>query len=99
FVKTKVRTFTLDSIKELGVDRAPDIIKIDVEGAEALVLKGARKTITKHRPLILLEIHSIINMFNVLSFLASVSYETEMLKKEKDGRCFIEARSKKQEGQ
>jgi hypothetical protein len=34
---------------------APTVLKIDVEGAEMLVLKGAKHTITKHRPAILVE--------------------------------------------
>lgn len=36
---------------------APDIIKIDVEGHEVKVLKGLQKTISKHKPLIFLELH------------------------------------------
>ena len=39
-----------------GFDLAPTIIKIDVEGLELAVLRGAARTIERHRPLILLEL-------------------------------------------
>ena len=35
---------------------AVDIIKIDVEGAEASVLEGARQTLSRYRPVLLIEI-------------------------------------------
>jgi len=35
----------------------PEIIKIDVEGAETAVLKGARETLNLYKPLIFLSIH------------------------------------------
>jgi len=34
---------------------SPDLMKIDVEGAEGLVLKGAMETLKVHRPTIFLE--------------------------------------------
>ena len=48
-----MRTEDLDSSLPDGY--APDLIKIDVEGAEHLVLAGARETIRRHRPLVLFE--------------------------------------------
>ena len=36
----------------------PTFIKIDVEGAGAMVLEGARETIQRHQPLINAEFHS-----------------------------------------
>ena len=42
-------------VQEKGIQ--PGCIKIDAEGAELGVLKGASQTITKYKPLILLSIH------------------------------------------
>lgn len=52
-----VPTDTADELVASGL-RAPAVLKVDVEGAEALVLRGARETIAAHRPLLALEIHS-----------------------------------------
>lgn len=35
-----------------------DFIKLDVESAEGLVMEGMRETLTRYRPLVLLEVHS-----------------------------------------
>lgn len=48
-----VRTARLDSLAL----RPPDVIKIDVEGAEAAVLAGMMDTIRLHRPILIIEIH------------------------------------------
>ena len=69
-----------------------DLIKIDVEGAEALVLRGGYKTIVSHKPLIFLEVHSIKAMFEVMDFFRSVSYTAKIIHEETDGRCFLEAK-------
>lgn len=51
---------TLDSLKDPrdGSTIKPDCIKIDVEGHECKVLRGAQKTITTNRPVIFIEVHS-----------------------------------------
>lgn len=49
-----VEQTTLDSA--LG-SRAPALIKIDVEGGELAVLDGARATILRHRPALLIEVN------------------------------------------
>ena len=48
-----VRTELLDNI--IPADKTIDFIKIDVEGAEMLVLEGAQKTINRCKPIIVFE--------------------------------------------
>lgn len=48
----------LDTIVEQEALETVDLIKVDVEGAEVLVLEGAAKTIQSHRPDILIEVAS-----------------------------------------
>jgi len=54
--KIIVPTETLDKIINLNSDLKVDLIKLDVEGHEASVFKGARKIILKYRPLIYVEV-------------------------------------------
>jgi hypothetical protein len=49
----KVRTTTLDDY--ILNHKPPTIMKIDVEGGEPLVLKGALKSLKKYNPMIIME--------------------------------------------
>jgi FkbM family methyltransferase len=51
--KITVRTETLDT--NLPDGYVPDFIKIDVEGAERLVIEGAINTITRYKPIVVFE--------------------------------------------
>lgn len=53
-----VEMVSLDSLLQLGQIPAPTFMKIDVEGAELLLLRGAEGLITRHRPVILIASHS-----------------------------------------
>jgi FkbM family methyltransferase len=43
---------------EAGEQRIPDLVKIDVEGAEEHVLIGARQLLADHRPIVICEVHA-----------------------------------------
>lgn len=51
--RLRVRTERLDAL--VGPDRRVDLIKIDVEGAESLVLEGARECLMRDRPIVVFE--------------------------------------------
>lgn len=55
FVQETARATTLDDLVRAN-QLAPGLIKIDVEGAEALVFAGAINTLTTHRPVIISEL-------------------------------------------
>jgi FkbM family methyltransferase len=50
------------------------LVKIDVEGAEAKVLQGARRLLGEARPIMLIELHNEENADRVWGFLKGVSY-------------------------
>ncbi len=61
--------------------RVPDLIKIDVEGAEMGVLRGAKTTLREARPKILVEIHrwGTPESGEVARFLYEFGYRGEVL--------------------
>ena len=63
---------TLDSYR-----LKPTILKIDVEGFEMDVLRGAVKTIKRYHPKIIIETHTSKLRKEVLSFLGSVGYKVK----------------------
>lgn len=66
-----VKTRTLDSY---GYE--PDLIKLDVEGAELKVLEGGTKTITESRPTLLVEVHVRGYEDKIKGMLPSYEWET-----------------------
>ncbi len=59
----KCRMETIDSLVSSGAVPAPNLIKMDVEGAELSVLQGAKKTIEKHNPIVIFESDTNSNRF------------------------------------
>lgn len=54
----KVPKTSIDEIVYTKEIPAPDFVKIDVDGGEYLVLKGAKKTIREHKPTLFIETHT-----------------------------------------
>jgi len=52
----EVKQITIDSLSSL-INKKIDLIKIDVEGYEIEVLKGALKTIKSQRPILIIEVN------------------------------------------
>jgi FkbM family methyltransferase len=75
-----VRSMTLDA----GVFQEnwprPDVIKIDVEGAEYLVLSGGQKTLRKYHPVLVLELHGPQHAAEVFDLLAQFQYSWTYIK-------------------
>lgn len=78
-----ISAYRLDDIEEFRNLPRIDIIKIDVEGAELLVMEGSRKTILKYKPVIIFELSGRwtarfnYKPFQVLMLLNNLGYEME----------------------
>lgn len=100
----KVRTITLDTLVDI-FHYTPDLIKIDVEGAESKVLMGATRTAAAHKPAFFVEMHALEeismeqNVHMVLTWCKQNTYNAFYLKEhtllndpssvKSRGRCHI----------
>ena len=69
-----VKTVSLDELHLQGEVPPPNFLKIDVEGADALVLKGAKKVLATFHPTIFLSIHGERNRRDCFSLLQGMDY-------------------------
>jgi FkbM family methyltransferase len=72
---------TLDSFVLDQSNPPPDLIKIDVEGAEAMVIAGAMQTLQRFSPKLLLEIHGPGNAGRTYDLLEGMNYDWWWLKR------------------
>jgi FkbM family methyltransferase len=91
FRETDVAVTTIDQLIFQQKVAAPAFMKIDVEGAETMVLEGGAMFFQQHRPALAMEIHHILQMQSVQQMLIGLGYRIEVLDREhaEPGRCFI----------
>jgi FkbM family methyltransferase len=73
---------TLDSFVFAESNPPPDLIKIDVEGAEAKVITGGIKTLGNFSPVLLLEIHGPGNAARSYRLLRNLGYDWFLVERE-----------------
>lgn len=60
-------------------EEPPDLLKIDVEGAEAHVLEGCSGILESRSPCVIVEVHTITAMYAVMTRLGAFGYEMEQI--------------------
>lgn len=91
-----VETAALDTLVERQRLRAPDFIKLDVEGAEMDVLRGMERVLRKWRPVLVVEIDDALKqncedkLAECRTFLHDLGYGTRLIPNAyKDGTWFV----------
>ncbi|NEP53985.1 MAG: FkbM family methyltransferase [Moorea sp. SIO3C2] len=74
--KISVPIESIDELIKVGSLKIPNLIKIDVEGAELSVLKGAFHTLKKAKPILFIEIHSRELSRDCYEFLKTFDYSS-----------------------
>ena len=76
----RVKVVSLDALVRSGTVPEPNVIKIDVEGAEMGVLTGAADVIQTARPTLFISTHGPDNHRAVTAFLEARNYSCEVLR-------------------
>lgn len=83
-----VKMVCLDDLLAEGVIQPPDYMKVDVEGAEFLALRGAKNLLTEHHPLLFLDTHNREAHQATVRLLSDLGYQFEVL----DGKPIAESK-------
>jgi FkbM family methyltransferase len=71
-----IESITIDKIIKLNNLKKLNLIKLDIEGAEYLALKGAMNSLKKFKPIIYLEISNFINFNKIKTLLNKLNYNS-----------------------
>ena len=69
----------------------PAVVKIDVERAEILILRGAKKFLAACHPTLFIELHNIACTLQALEFFQEQRYELAYLSDQAENRIFVKA--------
>jgi FkbM family methyltransferase len=97
FEEITVETVKADTLLSTGQFPAPDLVKMDVEGAELMVLQGGTRLLADRHPSLLIEVHHIVTMFETQKLLTDLDYNLEIINMDQDSssRCHLLARTKR----
>lgn len=93
--RIRVRTVGLDNLIARGQLAAPAVMKIDVEGAELLVLRGARQVLAAHRPTLFMEIHSRALGCECRTLLTELGYQVQVVEPGEPEVCHFVAEARR----
>lgn len=88
FFKQKIHQDTLDNLVK-NTKIYPDIIKVDIEGAEHLFLLGAQKFLKTHSPILYIELHSQYCALKCTEIMDTLGYSNTILFEEPDNRILV----------
>ena len=89
FEQTRVKTVKADTLVKARSVPPPVFIKVDVEGAEELVLAGAFELLSDARPTLLIEVHHVRTMYHVTRLLQQADYRLELVGEQSDRRAQV----------
>ena len=78
----RLKEIEIKSIDDLYYNdslKKPDLMKIDVEGFEYKVLKGAKRLLTEIRPKVVVEIHDVENGLLVSDLMSNIGFSMDIL--------------------
>lgn len=82
--RIEVQVARLDTLLERQEIAPPGLLKIDIEGAEQDALDGAAQTVERHRPTLLIEVHSFELLTSCRQWLAERNYRMRVVQTELD---------------
>lgn len=89
FPRTVVPVRTLDDLAADQDRVRPALVKVDVEGAEVMVLEGAAGLLAARQTAWLIEVHTIALLFDTYRILSAAGYRLSLVEAHTQSRCLI----------
>jgi hypothetical protein len=92
--QVEVKVVSLDELVATRRVEVPRVLKIDIEGAEAMALRGARRVLSEAKPRVLMEVHSEALLSECRALLEAHGYVLRDLISpgmQRDGVCHVYA--------